>query len=525
MYTIGQLESLPISELKKIGETLKISNSLSIEKRDMIYAILDKQAVLSDFEIKRVSAIPISQQVHIPNSPETALLSTNLIYTQGPGITTEQSTNIRTRELKNKDSRYANQTTDLQDNTTREKPLRKDINRQANRNVTEKTSPSTIDNQAIAVPAKPVEIVYTTGLLEVVPDGFGFLRSHVNNYFPYQDDVYVSPSQIRLFGLKTGDTVYGQIRPPKDSEKYFSLLKVEHVNGLSKDKILSRIPFEKLVPVFPHEQLDLTNGPTQYSTRLLSLFAPIGKGQRGMIVSPPKTGKTVLLEEIARSIAKNHPEVHLIALLICERPEEVTHMSRVVQGEVVASTFDEHPERQVRLAKIVLEKAKRLVEAGQDVVILLDSITRLARAYNAILPPSGKVLSGGVDVNALHAPKAFFGAARKVENGGSLTILATALIETGSKMDEVIFEEFKGTGNMELQLDRRLASKRIYPSIDIPASGTRNESLLLDKDVLSRVWILRRYMSDMNSVESMEFILSKMQKSFTNEEFIQSMNE
>lgn len=525
MYTIGQLESLSIPELKKIGESLKISSPSNTEKKDMIYAILDKQAVLSDFEIKRVASIPITSTVNITDNTENGLISKNIISLPS-AVESEHISPIRTRDIKNRDNKYANQNSDLYNHTNRDKSIRKDVvNRQSTRIISDKNGLNDSDIQSDILAAKAAEMEYTKGLLEVVPDGFGFLRSHINNYFPYQDDVYVSPSQIRLFGLKTGDTVYGQIRPPKDSEKYFSLLKVENVNGLSKERILSRVPFEKLIPVFPHELLDLTNGPTQYSTRLLSLFAPIGKGQRGMIVAPPKTGKTILLEEIASSIAKNHPEVHLIALLICERPEEVTHMSRVVKGEVIASTFDEHPERQVRLAKIVLEKAKRLVEAGQDVVILLDSITRLARAYNAILPPSGKVLSGGVDVNALHAPKAFFGAARKVENGGSLTILATALIETGSKMDEVIFEEFKGTGNMELQLDRKLASKRIYPAIDIPASGTRNENLLLDKNLLSRVWILRRYMSDMNSVESMEFILNKMQKSFTNEEFIQSMNE
>jgi transcription termination factor Rho len=368
-------------------------------------------------------------------------------------------------------------------------------------------------------------IIENEGVLEIMQDGgYGFLRSADYNYLASPDDIYVSPSQIKLFGLKTGDTVRGAIRPPKEGEKYFALLRVESVNGKTTEEIRDRIPFEYLTPLFPEEKLKLSSRPDQFSTRILDLFAPIGKGQRGMIVAQPKTGKTVLLKEIANAISKNHPEVYLLILLIDERPEEVTDMQRSVRAEVIASTFDEQAERHVKVASIVLEKAKRMVECGHDVVILLDSITRLARAYNTVIPSSGKILSGGVDANALHKPKRFFGAARNVENGGSLTIIATALIDTGSKMDEVIFEEFKGTGNMELQLDRKLSNRRMYPAIDITASGTRREDLLMDKETLQRVWILRKHMSDMNSVEAMEFLQQQMKGTRTNEEFLVSMN-
>ena len=363
-----------------------------------------------------------------------------------------------------------------------------------------------------------------SGVLEMMQDGYGFLRSADYNYLSSPDDVYVSPSQVKLFGLKTGDTVVGQVRPPTEGEKYFAILKISLVNGKTTDEIRDRVPFEYLTPLFPQEKLNLTSKPDRYSTRVLDLFAPIGKGQRGMIVAQPKTGKTVLLKEIANSISENHPECYMMVLLIDERPEEVTDMSRSVNGEVIASTFDETADRHVKVANMVLEKAKRLVECGHDVVILLDSITRLARAYNTVAPSSGKILTGGVDANALQKPKKFFGAARNIENGGSLTIIATALIETGSKMDEVIFEEFKGTGNMELVLDRKLANKRIYPAIDIPASGTRREDLLMDKDELQRVWILRKLMNDMKSNESMEFLLSRMRGTKDNEEFLVSMN-
>lgn len=367
-------------------------------------------------------------------------------------------------------------------------------------------------------------VVSSMGVLEITNEGYGFLRSPEYNYLSSPDDVYVSPSQIKIFGLKTGDTVIGQIRAPKEGEKYFALLKVDTINGKTTDEIRDRVPFEYLTPLFPQERLNLSTASDQLSTRILDLFAPIGKGQRGMIVAQPKTGKTVLLKEIANSISQNHPEVFLIVLLIDERPEEVTDMQRSVRAEVIASTFDEQAERHVKVATIALEKAKRLVECGHDVVILLDSITRLARAYNTVVPSSGKILSGGVDANALHKPKRFFGAARNVENGGSLTIIATALIDTGSKMDEVIFEEFKGTGNMELQLDRRLANKRVYPAIDVPASGTRREDLLMDKEELQRVWILRKHMNDMNSIEAMEFLKDRMRFTKSNAEFLASMN-
>lgn len=367
--------------------------------------------------------------------------------------------------------------------------------------------------------------ISSDGVLEIMPDGYGFLRSSDYHYLNSPDDVYVSQSQIKLFGLKTGDTVRGTIRPPKDGEKYFPLIKVELINGRTPDEVRDRIPFDYLTPLFPEKKFNLTGHPgSNMSTRIIDLFSPIGKGQRGLIVAQPKTGKTVLLKEIANAIAYNHPEAYLIVLLIDERPEEVTDMSRSVKAEVIASTFDEPAERHVKIANIVLEKAKRMTECGHDVVILLDSITRLARAYNTVSPASGKVLSGGVEANALQKPKRFFGAARQIENGGSLTIIATALTDTGSKMDEVIFEEFKGTGNMELQLDRKLSNKRIYPAIDIVASSTRREDLLLDKETLQRIWILRNHLADMNPLEAMEFLKDKMKYTQSNEEFLISMN-
>ena len=368
-------------------------------------------------------------------------------------------------------------------------------------------------------------MVKAEGVLEIMPDRYGFLRSSDYNYLNSPDDIYVSQSQIKLFGLKTGDTIEGEIRPPKEGEKYFPLIKVDKINGKTPEEIRDRVPFDFLTPLFPREKFKLTGHPKEtLSTRIMDLFAPIGKGQRGLIVSQPKTGKTVLLKEVANAISANHPEVYLIILLIDERPEEVTDMARSVKAEVIASTFDEPAEKHVKIANLVLEKAKRMVESGHDVVILLDSITRLARAYNTVSPASGKVLSGGVEANALQKPKQFFGAARQIEDGGSLTILATALIDTGSKMDEVIFEEFKGTGNMELMLDRKLSNKRIFPAIDITNSATRREDLLLDKDVLNRVWILRKFLADMNSVEAMQFLQEKIKGTKSNEEFLISMN-
>lgn len=368
-------------------------------------------------------------------------------------------------------------------------------------------------------------LIINSGVLEIMPDGYGFLRSADYNYLNSPDDIYVSQSQIKLFGLKTGDNVTGSIRPPKEGEKYFPLIKVEEINGRSPDYIRDRVPFDYLTPLFPEEKFNLVGkGNADLSARVVDMFAPIGKGQRGLIVAQPKTGKTVLLKSIANAIAANHPEVYMMVLLVDERPEEVTDMARNVDAEVISSTFDEPAERHVRVASIVLEKAKRLVECGHDVMILLDSITRLARAYNTVSPASGKVLSGGVDANALHKPKRFFGAARNIEGGGSLTILATALTETGSKMDDVIFEEFKGTGNMELQLDRKLANKRVWPAVDPNLSSTRREDLLLDKPMMDKIWILRNYLADMNPVESMEFLRDRMMKTASNEEFLISMN-
>lgn len=367
-------------------------------------------------------------------------------------------------------------------------------------------------------------LIFSQGVLEVLPDGYGFLRSPRFNYLPGPDDIYVSPSQIKRFDLRTGDTVSGQIRPPKDNERFFALLRVEAVNFESPDKKRDTNLFDNLTPIYPTERLDMENNPKEYTMRIMNLLSPIGKGQRGLIVSPPRAGKTVIMQKIANSITQNHPETVMIVLLIDERPEEVTDMERNVKAEVVSSTFDEPPERHVQVAEMVLEKAKRLVEYGKDVVILLDSITRLARAHNTVVPHSGKILSGGVDSNALRHPKRFFGAARNIEEGGSLTIIATALVQTGSRMDEVIFEEFKGTGNMEIVLDRRLADRRIFPAIDINSSGTRKEELLLTKKELSRVWVLRKLLNEMNPIEAMEFLLSRMRNTRTNDAFLDSMS-
>jgi len=402
-------------------------------------------------------------------------------------------------------------------------------NQQQNPNLNPNYNPNLINDRAEEKVTEEnydlVGIVSAEGVLEVIQDGYGFLRSSDYNYLPSPDDIYVSQNQIKLFGLKTGDTVKGTIRPPKEGEKFFPLVKVESINGRHPSYIRDRVPFQYLTPLFPSEKFKLTGHKQEtLSTRVMDLFAPIGKGQRGMIVAQPKTGKTMLLKDVANAIAANHPETYLIVLLIDERPEEVTDMARSVKAEVIASTFDEPAERHVKVANMVLEKAKRMVECGHDVCILLDSITRLARAYNTVSPASGKVLSGGVDANALHKPKRFFGSARKIENGGSLSILATALTETGSKMDEVIFEEFKGTGNMELQLDRKISNRRIYPAIDITASGTRREDLLVGKDVLQRIWLIRKFIADMNPVEAMEFMKSHMENTISNEEFLISMN-
>jgi transcription termination factor Rho len=495
MYNIEELDLRLLSELKEIATTLQVNNYDHLSKQELIYKILDQQAIL----------------------PETALATPKVILSIAPSmqksapVTASKPPVIKKEHiLPGNVNELVGTTLPEKTNTGKQKEPKKEGGKPRKEGGNDISLNSVIDSE---------------GVLEIMQDGYGFLRSSDYHYLTSPDDTYVSPSQIKLFGLKTGDTVKGQIRPPKEGEKYFALLKVASVNGRTTEEVRDRIAFEHLTPIFPDEKLELTNGPSQYSTRILSLFAPIGKGQRGMLVAPPKTGKTVLLKEIANAIAKNHPEVYLIILLIGERPEEVTDMARSVEAEVVASTFDEQPERHTKVANMVLEKAKRMVECGHDVVILLDSITRLARAYNTVMPSSGKILSGGVDANALHKPKRFFGAARNVENGGSLTILSTALIETGSKMDEVIFEEFKGTGNMELQLDRKLANRRIYPAIDIPSSGTRREDLLLTKEALARVWILRKFMADMTPNEAMDFLLDRMKGTRNNEEFLLSMND
>ncbi len=462
---MDELNDKLLSELKNITEELGIKGASKLSKQDLIYKILDEQAISKPKKSSDKKSTKISK----------------------PSDKTRSTTSSRKPSRPVKDSRQKK---------------------------------SDYENQI-----KEFEgVIESEGVLEMMQDGYGFLRSSDYNYLASPDDIYVSPSQIKLFGLKTGDTVFGKIRPPKENEKYFALIEVSKINGKTPDEVRDRIPFKYLTPLFPEEKLNLSTNQDNYSTRILDLFSPIGKGQRGMIVSQPKTGKTVLLKQIANAIAENHPEVYLMILLIDERPEEVTDMARSVKAEVVSSTFDEQAERHVKVANIILEKAKRMVECGHDVVILLDSITRLARAHNTVIPSSGKILSGGVDANALHKPKRFFGAARNVEKGGSLTIIATALIETGSKMDEVIFEEFKGTGNMELQLDRKLSNRRIYPAIDVTASGTRREDLLMEKDELSRLWILRKYLADMNSVEAMEFLLSKIKGTRNNEEFLVSMN-
>ncbi|MDX5420493.1 MAG: transcription termination factor Rho [Hymenobacteraceae bacterium] len=588
MYKIEELKDRLLSELKEIAEDLGVKNFKKLSKQDLIYKILDQQAITPPEKLpKKVKSSPrpaaTSESAATENTitvveeqePRVAPVAAerkparesvarrentapSLVQTPAPakdhgpqreraqqprrdnrneGGAREQRFEQRAERTETRTERTERveqrpERTERGDNRPEPREQRAEV---GNRSDSRSDQNRGGDNyqrrgqqqQAAASSNNFREfdgIILNEGVLELMQDGYGFLRSTHYNYLASPDDIYVSPSQIKLFGLKTGDTVKGQIRPPKEGEKYFALLKVETVNGRTTEEIRDRIPFQHLTPLFPEERLKLTTKPSQLSTRILDLFAPIGKGQRGMIVAQPKTGKTVLLKEIANAISENHPEVYLMILLIDERPEEVTDMARSVKAEVIASTFDETADRHVKVSSIVLDKAKRMVECGHDVVILLDSITRLARAYNTVVPSSGKILSGGVDANALHKPKRFFGAARNVENGGSLTIIATALIDTGSKMDEVIFEEFKGTGNMELQLDRKLANRRIYPAIDVPASGTRREDLLMDRDELNRIWILRKFMSDMNSVEAMEFLKDRMVGTKSNEEFLISMN-
>ncbi|HEY0655957.1 MAG TPA: transcription termination factor Rho [Chryseosolibacter sp.] len=538
MYTIDDLNVRLLSELKEIAEGMGVKNAKKLAKQDLIYKILDQQAVSggdaapapkksspNEGEQTERKMRPRRRENVAPAAPkaETELSSDELLDSINVGFDSPSP------KFEDKDEdEESNEPKNDNDGPLFEAPAREREAREPREGREGRENREPREERGQQQPRPNIRdfdgAISNEGALEIMQDGYGFLRSSDYNYLASPDDIYVSPSQIKLFGLKTGDTVKGLIRPPKEGEKYFALLKVESVNGKTTEEIRDRVAFEYLTPLFPEEKLKLSTTPDNMSTRILDLFAPIGKGQRGMIVAQPKTGKTVLLKQIANAIAENHPEVYLIVLLIDERPEEVTDMARSVRAEVIASTFDEQAERHVKVSSIVLEKAKRMVECGHDVVILLDSITRLARAYNTVVPSSGKILSGGVDANALHKPKRFFGAARNVENGGSLTIIATALIDTGSKMDEVIFEEFKGTGNMELQLDRKLSNKRVYPAIDVPASGTRREDLLMREDELQRVWILRKFMSDMNSNEAMEFLLSKMKGTRNNEEFLLSMN-
>ncbi|MCP4460141.1 MAG: transcription termination factor Rho [Cytophagales bacterium] len=520
MYTLDDLSVMLLSELRTIAEDLKIKGIKKAAKQDLIYKILDEQSTMDDAEVKKLKVekpeekAPEEAKDEKPSGEGEEKRKPRHKPNPRPKPEKKEVTKSEGGEEKGDDKEKSDRP------ERKERPDRPD---RAERDAAREAAKAKRDayNESIV---EFEGVIENEGVLEIMQDGYGFLRSSDYNYLASPDDIYVSPSQIKLFGLKTGDTVKGNIRPPKDGEKYFALLQVASVNGKTTEEIRDRVAFEYLTPLFPDERLNLSGKPDNYSARVVDMFSPIGKGQRGMIVAQPKTGKTVLLKNIANAISENHPECYLIILLIDERPEEVTDMARSVKAEVVASTFDEQADKHVKVATIVLEKAKRMVECGHDVVILLDSITRLARAHNTVIPSSGKILSGGVDANALHKPKRFFGAARNVENGGSLTIIATALIDTGSKMDEVIFEEFKGTGNMELVLDRKLSNKRVYPAIDVPASGTRREDLLMDKDELSRIWILRKHMSDMNSNEAMEFLLSRMKGTRDNNEFLVSMN-
>ncbi|HEX8516580.1 MAG TPA: transcription termination factor Rho [Bacteroidia bacterium] len=560
MYDIIELNSKLVGELKEIAKNLNIPKYEALKKQELVYKILDHQAInpVAAGEQKAESKPeqrpePRIEHKHDHKPTEHRVLRPRKPKPEGhdserPKIKQDQNTFFNEEDFSSQKGNSHNIHTTAEEpkeiithephpneNTSHENPVvatdgndsssieRKDqMNRQHNNQRTNSNSPR---QQQQADLYNFDGIVVSEGVLETMPDGYGFLRSSDYNYLNSPDDIYVSQSQIKLFGLKTGDTVRGSIRPPKEGEKYFPLIKVEKINGRDPSYVRDRVPFEYLTPLFPYEKFKLTgHAQSNLSARIFDLVTPIGKGQRALIVAQPKTGKTVLLKDIANAIAANHPETYLIILLIDERPEEVTDMARSVKAEVIASTFDEPADRHVKIANIVLEKAKRMVECGHDVCILLDSITRLARAYNTVQPASGKVLSGGVDANALHKPKRFFGSARKIENGGSLTIIATALTETGSKMDEVIFEEFKGTGNSEIQLDRKIANKRIYPAIDIVASSTRRDDLLVDKETQQRMWILRKHLSDMNPVEAMDFLKDRIKNTQTNEEFLMSMN-
>ena len=539
MYDILQLNDMIVPELLDIAEQLKIPNAKKLDKQELVYKILDNQAIAGAKTGSASADLKNRQRKRIVkattgNTTEEAIVESN---DKKPA---HKRVHVKKEEKplpKKGGGRKKEELTDnlAEDFTSEEE----DVELPETAETTEVISSDngTTEEETPAQPAKVYPqrrdqvfniefdgVIMSEGVLEMMPDGYGFLRSSDYNYLSSPDDVYVSPSQIKLFGLKTGDTVFGAVRPPKEGEKYFALLKVDTINAKRPEEVRDRVPFDYLTPLFPYEKLNLFTTPSDYSTRIMDLFTPIGKGQRGLIVAQPKTGKTMLLKAVANSIAENHPECYLMVVLVDERPEEVTDMERSVKAEVIASTFDEPAEKHVKVSTIALQKAKRLVECGHDVVILLDSITRLARAHNTVAPASGKVLSGGVEANAMQKPKQFFGAARKIENGGSLTILATALIDTGSKMDEVIFEEFKGTGNMELQLDRRLSNRRVYPAIDLVASSTRRDDLLLERDVLQRMNLLRVYLTDMNTEEAMNELLKRMKGTKDNYEFLASMN-
>ncbi|CAI8363192.1 MAG: Transcription termination factor Rho [Bacteroidota bacterium] len=518
MFELSELKAKKLAELQEIAKELDLKKTAGLKKIELTYRIIDHQSTLPEpGEAPKEAPKQTSAQKETAEKPKRTPQK-KAVKPKNEGKPQEE------KPAQNKNRNNGNNGNNGGNNRNKNNN-RDNRNQNGNGNNNNKDNHNKDNRNRYRQPDFEFDgIIESEGVLEMMPEGYGFLRSSDYNYLSSPDDIYVSNSQVRLFGLKTGDTVLGHIRPPKEGEKYFPLIKVSLINGLSPDVVRDRVSFEHLTPLFPQEKFNIGDKQSTISTRVMDLFCPIGKGQRGMIVSQPKTGKTMLLKDVANAIAANHPEVYQIILLIDERPEEVTDMQRNVKGEVVASTFDEPADRHVRVANIVLEKAKRLVECGHDVVILLDSITRLARAYNTVQPASGKILSGGVDANALHKPKRFFGAARNIENGGSLSIIATALTETGSKMDEVIFEEFKGTGNMELQLDRRISNRRIFPAIDLVSSSTRRDDILLDEKTIQRMWIMRKYLADMNPVEAMEFISDRIKKSLNNEEFLISMN-
>jgi len=552
MSNITDLKSKKLPELQEIAKVLNVPKYRYLNKPELINQIIDfqeKQTNQTSQELPKKNAATTAENTNSPSKKERKKkidapqkvgsskqenLSKNTINKE---TAEDNKVEIKT-DAKSNFQRKNNSPTPSSTNNNQSKTLplsNNNNNNNNNGNIANNNSNNYLNinnenfdkekkNRYRAPDFEFDSIVDCEGVLDITPEGYGFLRSSDYNYLASPDDIYVSASQIRLFGLQTGDTVHGEVRPPKDGEKYYPLLKVIKINGLDPQVVRDRVLFEHLTPLFPTEKFELAGKGATPSTRLIDLFAPIGKGQRGMIVAQPKTGKTMLLKDIANAISKNHPEVYLMVLLIDERPEEVTDMQRSVRGEIISSTFDKEASEHVKIANIVLEKAKRLVECGHDVVILLDSITRLARAYNTVQPASGKVLTGGVDANALHKPKRFFGAARNIENGGSLSIIATALTETGSKMDEVIFEEFKGTGNMELQLDRRIANRRVFPAIDLMASSTRRDDLLLDENTLNRIWVLRKYLADMNPIEAMEFMEKQIKQTRNNEEFLATMN-